>query len=328
MSAIFDALPGLEAPVGSISKSLAAMWADTGAHGRPAPGYEDVTASQVNYVLHLGFNTTAEDARVQFQTAVRFSQRYPSRVVVLCPRQNDAGVNEIHAKVYGECFLGKTKGDTRCCEFVMLSYPRCQRRFLENQVSVCLSTDLPLYYYAHAFSTSSGLADYTYLLTRSKRVLIDSANAPEGALLYPWPRPEAVHDLAYSRLLHVRQSIGQFLSRYPMDAICQGLESVTVAHGATYAAEAQVLLAWLKDRVTQCGQNRATFRLGVGTDLPAAGCAVAFAYVGKAKYFSWRSDLALGQTTIEADFGTGRTAIPAAVNLLAPEDALSNAMFF
>ena len=49
MSAIFDALPGIDAPVGSISKSLAAMWADTGARGKPAPGLEDVTASQVNF---------------------------------------------------------------------------------------------------------------------------------------------------------------------------------------------------------------------------------------------------------------------------------------
>jgi len=328
MSAIFDALPGLDAPVGSIPKSLAAMWAETGAHGRPAPGFEDVTASQVNYILHFGFKTTGEDALVQFRTAVRFSQRYPSRVVVLCPRQNDEGVNEIRAKVYGECFLGKTKGDTRCCEFVILNYPRNQRRFLENQVSVCLSTDLPVYYYAHRFSTSSGLGDYGYLLTRSKRVLIDSANAPAGTLSYPWPRPEAVRDLANSRLLHVRQSIGQFLSRYPMDVLCQGLESVTVVHGAAVSAEARVLLAWLKDRVSQCGQNRAVFRLDAPADSGASSCSVAFAYGGGAKHFSWSCDLASGEATIEADFGSGLTAISAAVSLLAPEDALSDAMFF
>ena len=41
-----------------------------------------------------------------------------------------------------------------------------------------------------------------------------------------------------------------------------------------------------------------------------------------------RGDLALGQTAIEADFGTGRTRMPAAVRLLSPEDALSDAMFF
>jgi hypothetical protein len=61
----------------------------------------------------------------------------------------------MRAKVYGECTLGKSKADTRCCEFVMLSYPRSARANLENQVSVCLSTDLPLYYWAHRFSDAA-----------------------------------------------------------------------------------------------------------------------------------------------------------------------------
>ena len=327
MSAIFDALPGLDAPVGAISGSLSAMWRDTGAHGRPAPGFEDVTATQVNYVLHLGFPTTPEDALVQFQTAVRFSRRYPSRVVVLCPRLHDDEGTEIRAKVYGECFLGRAKGDARCCEFVILSYPRSQRRFLESQVSICLSPDLPLYYYAHGFSTSRGLADYTNLLTRSKRVLIDTANAPADALSYPWPRPEAVRDLACSRLLPVRQSIGQFLSRYPMEAICEGLQSATVAHGAAYPAEASALLGWLKERVQQCGRNTASFGLSAPGGAPPGLFAVAFEYAGR-KRFSWRADLAQGQAVIVADFGGEAARLTAAVRLLAPEDALSDAMFF
>ena len=62
MSAIFEALPGLEAPVGSISGSLAEMWADTAALGRAAPASEDAKATQVNFVLLLGFNVTVDDA--------------------------------------------------------------------------------------------------------------------------------------------------------------------------------------------------------------------------------------------------------------------------
>ena len=86
MPEIFDALPGIEVPVGSIATGSPPMWEDAAsdAASRP-PRSEDATATQVNLVLHLGFNTDAEDAVRQFETAVEFSRCYPSRVVVLCP---------------------------------------------------------------------------------------------------------------------------------------------------------------------------------------------------------------------------------------------------
>ena len=327
MSAIFEALPGIEAPVGSISHSLAGMWSDTAKGGRAAPATEDAKAMQVNFVLHLGFNTTAQDAVRQFHTAVAFSRRYPCRVVVLCPLQKESAASQMRAKVYGECTLGKTKDDTRCCEFVMLSYPRSLRQFLQDQVSVCLSTDLPLYYWAHRFVANSRLADYRYLLTRSKRVLIDSAVAPPDTLTYPWPKPENVRDLVVARLLPIRQSVGQFLSRYPMSALCGGLKSVALEHGKSHEAEARVLLGWLRDRIAQCGRNRATFEFKSSAKIAPESFTIAFAYEGK-KFFHWRGDLAQGHALFEADFGSGRTRLPAAVSLLSPEKALSEAMFF
>jgi hypothetical protein len=324
---MFDALPGLDAPMGSLSRALADMWADTAAHGQPAPPSEDATATQVNFVLHLGFNADAEDAAVQFQTVVRFSRRYPSRVVVLCPRRHSRPGADIRAKVYGECTLGKSKGDTRCCEFVMLSYSEEARPFLENQVSICLSSDLPLYYWAHAFVANTRLADYRYLLTRSRRVLLDSSRSPADALTYPWPNPTAVRDLVSARLLPVRQTIGQFLSSYAMASICAGLQTVAVRHGAAMAAEGRVLLAWLRERIGECGENQANFSLQAAGDLPPAGLAVAFGYADQ-KNFAWNGDTAAGSALFTADFGTGRTVLPATVSLLSPEDALSEAMFF
>jgi hypothetical protein len=327
MASIFTALPGIEVPVDSISKSLADMWASTAASGGPAPEADDAKATQVNFVLHLGLNTTPEDAAVQFQTAVGFSRRYPSRVVVLSPLSREEGGTEIRAKVYGECHLGKSKSDKRCVEFVMLSYPRSAREFLESQVSICLSTDLPLYYWPHRFTESSKLADYRYLLTSARRVLIDSAIAPADALTYPWPRPEAVRDLVYARLLPLRQSLGQFLSRYPMEAICEGLLTVSIAHVPALAAEGRVLLGWLRDRVGQCGKNQAKFDLQALPADAAGSFNVAFAYAGP-KFFKWKGDITKGQAFFEADFGTGRTTLPASVSLLPPENALSEAMFF
>ena len=173
MPKIFEALPGMEVPVGGIGKGFDKLWADTAA--------EEQKAMQLNLVLHLGFATTPEDAVVQFRTAVCFAQRYPCRVVILCPIGDDSGRIEMRAKIYGECFMGKSKDDTRCIEVVALSYPSGAKSYLQDQVSVCLSTDLPLYYWAHRFTSSKRLSNYVYLLTRSQRVMFDSAIvSPDG----------------------------------------------------------------------------------------------------------------------------------------------------
>jgi len=326
MPGIFEALPGIEAPVGAISRGLARMWEGAASEGKPSPPSEHAKAIQVNFVLHLGLNTDAADAVRQFETAVRFSRRYPSRVVVLCPLHDDTGVSEIRAKVYGECTLGKSPGDTRCCEFVMLSYPRWARTNLENQVSVCLSTDLPLYYWAHRFSEAARLADYRYLLTTARRVLIDSATAPADAIGYAWPRPENVRDLAYARLLPIRQSIGQFLSRYPVAALSTGLKSIRLGHGADVAAEARILLAWVVDRVAAAGAP-AGFPATAAPGGPPGSFELSFGYDG-GKAFAWKADMATGRATFDADFGTGHTVMLATAALLLPENALSEAMFF
>ncbi|MBP6508291.1 MAG: glucose-6-phosphate dehydrogenase assembly protein OpcA [Opitutaceae bacterium] len=327
MSAIFDALPGLEVPVDAISKSLGKMWADTAAQGGPAPATDDAKATQVNFVLHLGLQATAADAAEQFQTAVRFSRRYPSRIVVLCPLAEENGETDMRAKVYGECHLGKTKGDTRCVEFVMLSYPRGARLHLEDQVSICLSTDLPLYYWAHRFSASGKLADYQYLLSRAKRVLIDSAIAPADAMTYPWPRPETLRDLVYARLLPVRQTIGQFLAGYAPTALVGGLQTVAISADPAWAAEGRVLSNWLQRRLAACGApaDGVKFTAVRGT---ASRLAVDFSYANAKNYFRWSGDLANGHAKFEADYGAGRTALPTSVSLLTPENALSEAMFF
>jgi len=327
MPGIFDALPGIDAPVGSISSGLSQMWQGKADEGRPSPESEHSAATQVNFVLHLGRMTDSEDAVRQFGVAVNFSRRYPCRVVVLCPLKGDAGVSEIRAKVYGECTIGKTKDDTRCCEFVMLSYPRTARTYLENQVSVCLETDLPLYYWVHRFSDSARLADYGYLLKTARRVLFDSATEPEDTAAFPWPRPENVRDLAFARLLPVRQAIGQFLGRYPAGSIGKGLRSVALAHGSGVTAEARVLMAWIGGRIGDCGASGESLEIKPSTELPPTAFALSFAY-DDSRFFKWKADVASGHACLDADFGSGRTTMPATVSLLSPEAALSEAMFF
>jgi glucose-6-phosphate dehydrogenase assembly protein OpcA len=330
MPAIFDALPGIEVPVGAISKNLARMWAESAAYGKPAPEADDAKATQLNAVLHLGLNSTKDDALAQFAVVNEFSRRYPCRIVVLCPLHQDVSAMEMRAKIYGECHLGKSKSDKRCVEFVMLSYSRAARPHLENQVSICLSTDLPLFYWAHRFSASGRLADYRYLLSRAKRVLIDSAVAPVDALTYPWPNPAALRDLAYSRLLPVRQSIGQFLAAYSATALADGLKAVTVGHEGTLTAEASVLLAWLNRRLAACGVQADSVRAATAP-LPADaghGLGVRFEYASPQKFFHWSGDIKAGHGFFEADFGGGLTTLSAPAHLLTPASALSEAMFF
>ncbi len=325
MSEIFKALPGIEVPVGSIKHSLTRMWDDTAAAGGNAPTQDDAKATQVNFVVQLGLQTTVADAVEQFQTAVRFSRRYPCRVVVLCPMPDDTTEKEIRAKIYGECHLGKSKGDTRCCEFVILNYPFAARPFLEDQVSICLSTDLPLYYWPHRFISSARIGQFQYLLKRSKRVLLDSAITPADAMTFPWPKPEVVRDLAHARLLPVRQAIGQFLSAYAPAKIIDGLRGVTLTHQPSVAAEARVLAKWLKGRLADCGVMGITVETREHAD--GVSFELDFDYAN-AQRFHWRGDLAHGSGYFEADFGTGKTTLPTAVSLLSPEAALGEAMFF
>ena len=123
MSVIFNALPGIEVPVDAISTRLADMWTDGAAvTGEGHLEADDAKATQLNVVLHLGLNTTPEDAKVQFGHLLAFSRNSPCRVVVLCPLEDPAESTEMQAKIYGECHLGKSRHDKRCVEFVILSF--------------------------------------------------------------------------------------------------------------------------------------------------------------------------------------------------------------
>lgn len=327
MPTVFESLPGIEVPVGEIKPSLTRMW-ESPDLAADQPQSESARAMQMNYVLHFGFATEAEDAVKQFETIKEFSHRYPCRVVVLCPLRQEDPASEMRAKVYGECFLGKSKDDTRCVEFVVLSYPMSSRRFLENQVSICLSTDLPTYYWVHRFSDSARLADYNFLLSHAKRVLFDTAIVPADAASYPWPQPDAIRDLVAARLLPVRQSLGQFLSGFAPEKLVGGLQQVKLYHRERYAPEARVLLEWFRRRLDQCGMAA---DCGAVVEPSAAkgieDFAVEFRYDDD-RYFKWRADLAANHAEFAADLGQGRVELTTAMHLLQPAAALSEATFF
>jgi hypothetical protein len=199
---------------------------------------------------------------------------------------------------------------------------------LESQVSICLSADLPLYYWVHRFVVMSHLTDYQYFLRESRRVVIDSATAPSDVLSYSWPRPEALRDLAGARLLHVRQNIGQFLSAYAPAALVNGLRTVTVAAAPEFAAEGRVLLAWTRERLANCGGAPAVNYTGAPFPAGTPGSLELRFDYGDARHFRWRGDFAKNAGLFEADFGSGHVMLPTTASVLAPESALSEAVFF
>jgi hypothetical protein len=328
MSAVFDKLPGLEVPVAHIKHSLARMWADAARSGGAAPAADSVRATQLNFVLHFGLATEPDDALQQFETVKTFSQRNPCRVVVLCPLAGDEASMRLRAKVFGECFLGKSKEDTRCVEFVMLSYPLASRAYLESQVSVCLSTDMPLYYWAHRFSDSSRLADYQFLLQNAKHVIFDTAVVSPDAITYPWPHPDRIRDLVHARLLPVRQSLGQFLSGFPPDKLVADLTGIKLYHKSRYGAEARVLLGWLQERLMRCGASQAVKgKVICSESVGIEDFAVEFCYANN-HFFKWRADIGRNHAEFAADMSGGKVELVTAMHLLKPAAAVSEAVFF
>lgn len=326
MSAVFHALPGQPVPVGEIAARLAHLWADEAGHGRPAPRLDNAKASQINLVVHFGFGTTPEDALVQFRHAADFAARYPSRVVVLCPHDPAAPDHAMSAKIYGECRLGRTPGDARCCEFIILSYPVAARRYLEDQVSICIVPDLPLYYWAHAFTDCARVADYRFLIRKARRFILDSAAAPSGATDYPWPRCDHLRDLAQARLLPVRQSLGQFLARLPARQLAARLREIVVTHGTPLRAEAEALRRWVTGRLRACGAPAGIEHLAIPSyedDL----LSLELRY-DSGSHFSWTARFGAGTASLSSNYGNSSNRLATPIHLLTPEAALTDALFF
>jgi hypothetical protein len=121
--------------------------------------------------------------------------------------------------------------------------------------------------------------------------------------------------------------VGQFLARYEPAVLAQGLRSVVVQHAPPLAAEARVTIGWLRRRLAACGANEKTLRFSA-EPAESGSLAIRFDYADEQKFFQWRGDFATKHAILEADFGTGRASLPAGACLLAPEMALSEAMFF
>lgn len=327
---IFSLLPGQEVPVDRIIPALAEMWNMPVADGSTAPS--EFRASQMNLILHFGRGTTATEAKEKFSTAVRFSQRYPCRIIVLCPDPQPPEEFLLRAKVYGQCYVGKSRREMSCCEAILLAYPRESKNFLENQVSILLEADLPIYYWIHHFSSAAKVADYFGFLEKCKRIIFDSSVEEDAFLAIPWPRKETVRDILFARLLPFRQITGHFMSSFPAADIVRDLQSIALHCGPELQAVARVFLDWFRDRLNACATAAGTddaFAPAISTDPTAAAGTLRLecCYTGSSS-LHWQIDLSRKRAEISARLGHLERRLPMSLDLLTPQKELAEALFF
>lgn len=327
MSELINALPGVELPVREVTSRLASMW-DSG----PLNSQLESRASQMNVVLHFGLDVTAEEARERFDSLIRFAQRYPSRIIVLCPTREDLD-GAMESKLFSQCYIGDSHREMCCCEALMLRYKSEDFGYLSNQVSIWLEGDLPTYHWFSGVPAKRIEKYFDNLLIGVRRYIYDSSIESEDLSKLNWPDPSRVVDLAKARLLPARQAIGQFMSGYSIESLCEGLQAVRVRHCVSMSGEGRGLLEWVQSCFADCDGCASCPSLGaefsVSESEPSDVCALELEFIyNDERYLKCRKFKDGSRGEIEASLGKGEEKIFTRVKPLAAEQALAEAFFF
>lgn len=319
-SPVLAALPGADVSVRSALATVEQAWA--------AEGNDVVRASQLNLVLMLGPEVAPAEAAGLFDQAVAFARRHPSRLVVLSQRPADDG-SPPEAKAHVACFLDPARRGKRCCEALMLAHGR-HTPALESLLSTWLEADLPAHLWCHRVPIDS-LRAWLPHAARFNRVVADRSVDGDAFFSLPWPRPEAVRDLAFARCLPVRQALGQFLSGHAPADLVRGLRSVTVAHGEGRRGEAHGLLAWMRSGLESCARLSgrplaATFDLA---DRCRGGACLSVEWTyDNGNHFSWEHADEGARSSVALDYAASHRTFDLAVPFSGPEMTLGEAVFF
>lgn len=323
MSAILDVLPGTPMRVSEVMPALAKYWQDA------AAGRSSSRASQMNLVVVFGGRVSPESASRQMEQAFALSRRYPCRIIALCPNPDKNAALE--GKLHIACFPSADGKERRCGEALLLGYPTgIDAAVLENQVSVWLESDIPVYVWFHD-TDASELAGFEGLTRGARRVVYDSSLCTGDFSKIVWPKPEAVRDLAHARLLAVRQALGQFLSAYSPAALADGLTSVVVRYAEARRGEARSLSAWMNAALTEVSRRtkkplEAEFVSEVRTDCDA--CLTTEWKYANGGSFRWVHAPQGSGSQLEADIAGKKYSHTLRVPFLDQPASLAEAMFF
>jgi hypothetical protein len=331
MERLIDTLPGVSMPVESVSDTLTHMW-DTAAVAESNP--MDFRASQLNLILHFGLETTPEEAREQFQNAVEFAQRYPCRIVVLCPTEPSNTEFKFEGKLFSQCYLGRHLRELCCCEALILGYSPGESNYLENQVSVWLEPDLPIYHWFHRVPAERISRHYLSFIGRCRRVIFDGELEGESYDRINWPDASRVHDLAAARTLPLRQHLGQFLSGFSREELIEGLDSLRFQYHKGMRRTAYQLLNWHRRALEKCfpkpvDMDSVVFAFEQLVEEGSDSCLrIDWHYKGSDHFLRWHYDQSLRSGLVEACLPSGNFEHPLHIEPLSAGNSLSEALFF
>lgn len=326
MQSIIDALPGLTLPVSEVTARLGRMWAGEDPEAE-AGAPSRFRASQMNLILHFGLQTSAADARARFEEAIRFSQRYPSRIIVLCPEKGEPQGNRfMEGKLFAQCYIDFAPRSMCCCEALMLAYPVGEKGYLENQVSIWLENDLPVCHWFHRVPAERIRSHYFGFLRSMRKIIFDGSAGAEAYRDIPWEQPGRVADLAHARMLPVRQTLGQYLSAFDPQLLVEKTDCVEIEYPASLSGEAASLRQWLSDAFRLAGGDAVDFDLLEREQQPD----IHVRFKGVKNKLALEASLAAGdgrgwiESALSGAFGRQSLNF----HLLSPEAALSEAIFF
>ena len=142
----------------------------------------------------------------------------------------------------------------------------------------------------------------------------------------------ALRDLAYARLLPLRQRLGQFLSSYSPRDLSLGLQRIMCLYRPEFYGEARHMVDWQQEHLRECAQvsdvDYAPSIEMVVTQSDSAILEMQWFYKDEASSFSWvLSENGVGRLCWR---WVGASLREQAINvqLLVPEKALEESLFF
>ena len=328
MKDLIDSFPGLDLPVSEVISRLESMW-----HSDTLGASSAFRASQMNVVLHFGWKVTEPQARERFEALLAFAQRYPCRIIVLCPTRSILD-GSMRAKLFSQCFIGDSHREMCCCEALFLGYQPDGCGYLGNQVSVWLEPDLPVYHWYCGVSSSRIEQYFRTLLVGVRRTIFDSSYEEEDLTLLDWPDPHRLEDLANARLLPFRQAIGQYLSSFASEDLRCCLKKVTLSHIDAMRGEAQQLMHWIKGCLASCrspeeaGAIPIQYQIERIADLGAEeSLSLNFNY-SDSREFKWRKLIDGPMGEIESSIGGKLEKILTRIEPLSAHQMIAEALFF